>query len=1025
MPSASFSSGGTATHLAAPSDAIHYEQLRIGQICSILIRNLTLRPNRDRALRSLANLTSQPGHLASNATTSADDADLALRIGRSNSKGKARAKAIRRRSSSWSRDDNTAGGSDHEETVTRHRRSTSSNDRRGASTDGHAASHLASRPRRTSEELSTASQPPRPILKTSHSSKDNHGAAFSYFSDLSPSASSSFPFGEMGSDLLSRSDSRSSSKSSATLMRRPGTRPRTTSGTSTLSVRSVRFEEQNVHSTLIRRPSTPGGSRFTMGSSSRFLGGDKALDQIMDERLLGCCVELCDPWSAQDAVELKDGSRGPAAFFTAESLRGGLHHSWGSLRGDPLCPTRDFHFPQSATSGSSPGPATSCLRARVWAKRETSPPDAKRSLDTKLDWKLISSRDVDLRELQRLDGDLTDPRLVTSPNMMVLGLMSSLAAQSEGDADDGGAATRADADPAAVAAQLAGKHNDASQSQPSRARRLLEQVVYFAVPLDGAVGKSTASRATLRTTSGMAASQFDQRPATDGFASDPEAPSFDVSKTHAATDEARRVPARDRRSIFKSEEKLAIERSLRETRMMPSYTLDDARALLAKQAELAELKAQTSQTRKSLDDVLGDPQGRINLRLQHGEVSERLRRLIEERDRERRDLAEREEKLLQRRNDLQMRRQRLKEAAAALDEERRAADRLTTSNAKLRRRTEALSLRIHQRQAKLLRSLEDIYPIDLVDGSALLFSIAGIPLPNGVSSCSSSELEAQDKALKALIKARNKADEGESSEGSRKLIYHPLDDDTISTALGLVAQLMTLLSTYLGTPVHYPMATAGSRAVVQDGISIMSGPRAFPLYSKGVERYRYEYAAFLLNKDIEQMMNVHNVTVLDIRHTLPNLKNLIVTVSAAPPASSSTRRRHVGRNEISLISTPSKPSPLADGGDGVVGGAAAERRDAVAQLGLGRPLQVGSTAVSNGVAGAEAKKAGSNGVAAPNGGEVAPTTAAAATATAPAVKGEALKTTRVLGPTKAAPATGDSAIESITKALSFFGSRQS
>lgn len=27
----------------------------------------------------------------------------------------------------------------------------------------------------------------------------------------------------------------------------------------------------------------------------------------------------------------------------------------------------------------------------------------------------------------------------------------------------------------------------------------------------------------------------------------------------------------------------------------------------------------------------------------------------------------------------------------------------------------------------------------------------------------------------------------------------------------------------------------------------------FPLYSKGVERYRFEYAVFLLNKDIEMV----------------------------------------------------------------------------------------------------------------------------------------------------------------------------
>ena len=87
----------------------------------------------------------------------------------------------------------------------------------------------------------------------------------------------------------------------------------------------------------------------------------------------------------------------------------------------------------------------------------------------------------------------------------------------------------------------------------------------------------------------------------------------------------------------------------------------------------------------------------------------------------------------------------------------------------------------------------------------------------------------------------------------------------------------------------------------------------FPLYAKGVEHYRYEYAAFLVNKNIEQLMNVNNVTVLDIRHTLPNLKNLIVTVSAAPPASQNTRKRHIGKHEIALQSKTQTQSKLGMG----------------------------------------------------------------------------------------------------------------
>lgn len=60
----------------------------------------------------------------------------------------------------------------------------------------------------------------------------------------------------------------------------------------------------------------------------------------------------------------------------------------------------------------------------------------------------------------------------------------------------------------------------------------------------------------------------------------------------------------------------------------------------------------------------------------------------------------------------------------------------------------------------------------------------------------------------------------------------------------------------------------------------------FVLHGHGTEPYRYEYAVFLLNKDIEQLMNQHGVPVLDLRNTLPNVKNLLVTLSAGYSAPS-------------------------------------------------------------------------------------------------------------------------------------------
>ncbi|PWN38680.1 hypothetical protein IE81DRAFT_96722 [Ceraceosorus guamensis] len=211
--------------------------------------------------------------------------------------------------------------------------------------------------------------------------------------------------------------------------------------------------------------------------------------------------------------------------------------------------------------------------------------------------------------------------------------------------------------------------------------------------------------------------------------------------------------------------------------------------------------------------------------------------------------------LLERRQALSRRRARLETARRASAAEDRALRRAGDEIETLKRTREEQKGALYDRRASLLRSLEIIYPIDLLSACDLLFSICRIPLSN-------------DAAL-------------ESSSIAKTTKEQQLqDDDTCSSALGHVAQLVILLAHYLNVPNHYVIATAGSRAVIKDPISVMTGPRTFPLYAKGVEHYRYEYAVFLLNKDVEQLMNLNKITVLDIRHTLANLKNLLVTLTA-------------------------------------------------------------------------------------------------------------------------------------------------
>jgi hypothetical protein len=55
--------------------------------------------------------------------------------------------------------------------------------------------------------------------------------------------------------------------------------------------------------------------------------------------------------------------------------------------------------------------------------------------------------------------------------------------------------------------------------------------------------------------------------------------------------------------------------------------------------------------------------------------------------------------------------------------------------------------------------------------------------------------------------------------------------------------------------------------------------RTFPLYQKGAVTYRFEYGVFLMNSDIELLMSRQGSRMVDLRHTLPNLKYLLTVLT--------------------------------------------------------------------------------------------------------------------------------------------------
>ncbi|KAJ9638997.1 hypothetical protein H2199_006858 [Coniosporium tulheliwenetii] len=139
--------------------------------------------------------------------------------------------------------------------------------------------------------------------------------------------------------------------------------------------------------------------------------------------------------------------------------------------------------------------------------------------------------------------------------------------------------------------------------------------------------------------------------------------------------------------------------------------------------------------------------------------------------------------------------------------------------------------------AQRRRACEDllsIFPIEPIAGRALAFMIRGLRLPN-------SEFE----------------DMG--------------DEDEVAAALGYVAQVVLQLSAYLGVALPDDLSSGGGGN---------NGSADLPLFPRHALRYRFEYAVFLLNKDIEILANWLGIRLIDIRQTLPNLKYLLYVATA-------------------------------------------------------------------------------------------------------------------------------------------------
>ncbi|KAL8680391.1 MAG: hypothetical protein Q9186_003420 [Xanthomendoza sp. 1 TL-2023] len=146
---------------------------------------------------------------------------------------------------------------------------------------------------------------------------------------------------------------------------------------------------------------------------------------------------------------------------------------------------------------------------------------------------------------------------------------------------------------------------------------------------------------------------------------------------------------------------------------------------------------------------------------------------------------------------------------------------------------------------RICEDLLEIYPVEAIPRKSLAFTIRDLPLPNATSPSS--------------------------------------DAGTTAAALGWVAHATYLLSLYLSVHLPYPITPFGSSSSIYDPISTSlqsEAARTFPLNPKGAVTYRFEYGLFLLNSDIELLMSKQGIRIVDLRHTLPNLKYLLTVLAS-------------------------------------------------------------------------------------------------------------------------------------------------
>ncbi|KAI8816774.1 UV radiation resistance protein and autophagy-related subunit 14-domain-containing protein [Fimicolochytrium jonesii] len=298
------------------------------------------------------------------------------------------------------------------------------------------------------------------------------------------------------------------------------------------------------------------------------------------------------------------------------------------------------------------------------------------------------------------------------------------------------------------------------------------------------------------------------------------------------------VPARDM-PASESDHSEPTKVSVHSAASRNSYSYETLMAVLAAQRELCHEQQDVSGLIEKAEEICSKHRSRRDRMEQHRHLSHRLNLIreklkvdTEEVEKLRKDASDLPKKRLSSEEGLSSFWEELVEQTSELRQDHMSLGETEESVA-------SMAAEIRRRRKDLIAGAASILPIDS-DGDA--WTIRGLRLPNS------------------------------------NFAGH--DDDQIATALGFSSHLLNMIAHYLDVPLRYPLRSMSSRSTVTDTVSEhYTGSKILPLYSKGVERIRFDYAVFLLNKDIEQLMNHLHLPVVNLRHTLANMRAIIDAVA--------------------------------------------------------------------------------------------------------------------------------------------------